>query len=364
MAWKELLLIDNPNSVRSLFLLTDGLANEGIQQTNTLVKMVKRLTADSVQEVSDALNFGLSKSRIKQFLFDKAVIAPVVLSAENIRAPVSLFCFGYGSDHNSDLLQALAESTTGGGYYFVENDSDVYTAFGDAMGGIMSIMAQSAILKISVPPEAAANGVKIRDARHDKKIDRGDGSFTVNLDDFYAEERRDVIVDFDLSNVASNEPVLHFVASLSYMDVLSKKPARADPCTCSLARPDSSEISEVNKYVDSQWMRVLVAQELEEADKEARNDQRAQAKARLQNVAATIKASPAYVKDDETFSKLELKLRHAMQDYEEVTYTGHRSKNMYQSMKMQRACASSAAGPDACYQTKYKLKMSKAFKKP
>eukprot|EP00526_Cylindrotheca_closterium_P013640 CAMPEP_0113619468 /NCGR_PEP_ID=MMETSP0017_2-20120614/9886_1 /TAXON_ID=2856 /ORGANISM="Cylindrotheca closterium" /LENGTH=526 /DNA_ID=CAMNT_0000529045 /DNA_START=85 /DNA_END=1665 /DNA_ORIENTATION=+ /assembly_acc=CAM_ASM_000147 len=361
VAWKELLFIGNPNSVRSLFLLTDGLANEGIQETNTLVQMVKRLTADSAEDVETALLEGLrmSSNRAAQ-LVDSATLG---LTPENVQAPVSLFCFGYGPDHNSDMLQALAEATAGGGYYFVENDSDVYTAFGDAMGGIMSVMAQSAVLKISVPPEAAANGVKIRDVHHDKKINRGDGTFTVNLGDFYAEENRDVIVDFDLSNVASDVPVPHCVASLSYMDVLSKKPAQAGPLNCNVARPDSNEISTINKYVESQWMRVWVAQELEEADKEARSNQRAQAKIRLEKMAAAIKASEAYDKDDETFSKLELNLRHAMQDYEEATYSGHRSKNMYGSMKTQRAYASREAGAEACYQTKYKARMCKAFKK-
>ncbi|CAJ1931149.1 unnamed protein product [Cylindrotheca closterium] len=361
MAWKELLLICNPNSVRSLFLLTDGLANEGIQNTNTLVQTVNRLTADSATGVSAALTDGLwTSSTISAQL---VVNAQLDITAENIQAPVSLFCFGYGSDHNSDMLQGLSEATAGGGYYFVENDSDVYAAFGDAMGGIMSIMAQSAVLKVSVPSEAATNGVKIRDVHHDKKINRGDGTFTVNIGDFYAEEHRDVIVDFDLSNVASDEPVPHFVASLSYMEVLSKKPAQTEPRSCNVARPDSNEISAIKKYVESQWMRIWVARELEEADREARNNQRAQAEARLQNMAAAIKASEAYDKDDETFSKLELKLCHAMQDYEEVTYSGHRSKNMYRSMKQQRACASTS-GVDACYQNKYKMKMSNAFKKP
>jgi len=144
MAWKELLLIDNPNSVRSLFLLTDGLANEGIKQTSTLAQMVKCLTADSAEEVSEALNFGLTQScTVRFFLFTQVDAASLVLGAENIRAPVSLFCFGYGSNHNSDMRQTLAEATAGGGYYFVENDSDIYTTFGDAMGGIMSVMALS-----------------------------------------------------------------------------------------------------------------------------------------------------------------------------------------------------------------------------
>jgi len=64
------------------------------------------------------------------------------------------------------------------------------------------------------------------------------------------------------------------------MNVLSKKPAQTELRSCNIARPDSAEISKIGKYVEKQWMCGWVAQELEEANKEARNNQRAQAKTR------------------------------------------------------------------------------------
>jgi len=430
LAWQELLLIDNPNAVRSLFLLTDGQANEGITSTPELVEMVKSFNADSASDISAALNqsqtaessdvvAGLmpmpqmnnnmnivqqtaniappmniaqapmnmtqtanssppQKKGIMNMFSKKSSkrmkrgsgssnsppAVPITINLTSKGAPVSLFCFGYGSDHNSEMLEAISEATPGGGYYFVENDSDVFTAFGDAMGGIMSVMAQSAVLKISVPPAAAECGVKIREVHHDKKVDRGDGSFTVNMGDFYAEERRDVIVDFDLANVTSNEPVLHLVANLSYMNVLTKKNTQAGPRDCSISRPDSADTSAVNQAVEAQWLRVRVVQEMEEADKEARNNNRVQAQARLRTMAATIQASSAYNDGDAFYSSLQQNVDEAMVDYEEAAvYKGHRSKNITQTLKKQRAC-SSKSNNNAYYQTKSKKKMSKAFQMP
>lgn len=411
LAWQELLLIDNPNPVRSLFLLTDGQANEGITSTPGLVEMVQSFNADSPTDIAAALNqnqavaqtgpssaFGAITpmnnvpqtnavpqsqgffnkfSRKKKMVSKSSPLAPSSSSAiprtinlTSKGAPVSLFCFGYGSDHNSEMLEAISEATPGGGYYFVENDSDVFTAFGDAMGGIMSVMAQSAVLKISVPPAAAEAGVKIREVHHDKKVDRGDGSFTVNLGDFYAEERRDVVVDFDLANVTSNEPVLHLVSTLSYMNVLTKKNTSGGPRDCSISRPDSADLSAVNKEVEAQLLRVQVVREMEEADKEARNNNRAQAKARLKRMQDTIEASPAFGTGDMFYSSLQQNVDLAMEDFAEAdrtgSYKGHRSKNVAQAFRKQRACASrSVASPSIdYYQTKSKKKMAKAFKGP
>lgn len=426
LAWQELLLIDNANPVRSLFLLTDGQANEGITSTLDLVKMVQSFNADSPADISAALNqtqgadagldtLQMSNVQVQQMPnlndiqqmsnvqvqqmnnisaappqssgFFGSIMrkrgsrgvqrqrSPPQVSSSNVPrtinltskgAPVSLFCFGYGSDHNSEMLEALSEATPGGGYYFVENDSDVFTAFGDAMGGIMSVMAQSAVLKISVPPAAAEAGVKIREVHHDQKVDRGDGSFTVNLGDFYAEERRDVLVDFDLANVTSIEPVLHLVSTISYTNVLTKKNTTAGPRDCSISRPDSADLSAINQEVEAQWLRVTVVREMEEADKEARSNNKEQAQARLQQMDATIKASPMWAAGDAFYSSLQQNVTMAMDDYadEAQCYTGHRTKNVAQALRKQRACSSKADNSGDYYQTKSKKKMAMAFKGP
>jgi hypothetical protein len=56
--------------------------------------------------------------------------------------PVSMLCFGYGSDHNAAILRDIASATETGSYYYVKDDRDVGSAFGDAMGGILSVVAQ------------------------------------------------------------------------------------------------------------------------------------------------------------------------------------------------------------------------------
>jgi hypothetical protein len=89
--------------VRTCMLMTDGQANSGLR---TAAEIVPAL-ANMIRETG-----------------------------------VTLHTFGYGSDHDSEILRAL--STAGGGsYYFVEGVDTIRCAFGDCLGGILSVVAQN-----------------------------------------------------------------------------------------------------------------------------------------------------------------------------------------------------------------------------
>merc|ERR1712154_291632 len=110
------------------------------------------------------------------------------------------------------------------GYYFVDQDSDVSSAFGDALGGVLSVVAQNTVVKLSVPSEASGRGVSIVSVRHDKAVKQADGSYHVPIGDFYAEESRDIIIEASLSKQGGDEMKLpHIEASLSYVDTIQKK---------------------------------------------------------------------------------------------------------------------------------------------
>lgn len=360
LAWQELMLIDSCNAVRSVFLLTDGQANEGVTDTRSLVQMVKSLS-NSNNNAAEQTEASLSRMNIDESNNNNGIPAAISIDDNNKNTPVSLFCFGYGSGHNSDMLRAISEVTPGGAYYFVENDSDVSTAFGDAMGGLMSVMAQSAVLKISPMGE----DIKIRDIHHDDKVDRGDGSFTISLGDFYADESRDVVLDFDLSSKEpSDAPVPHVQVTLSYMDILKKQSAMAGPVICSIARPNSAQISPADRHVESQWLRVCTVRELEAADLEAQHNQLHLAQERLEKAEKRIQESEFYSPANGLLTALQSNVQDLKSDFHsKASYGnvgGHKVKNIFHSLKKQRAMVSSADSA-APYQTKRKKQMSNAF---
>jgi len=64
---------------------------------------------------------------------------------------VSIFCFGFGADHDAQLLKKISESANGL-YYFIEKEADIGTAFGDCLGGLISMVCQKMILTIEPAP--------------------------------------------------------------------------------------------------------------------------------------------------------------------------------------------------------------------
>ena len=69
------------------------------------------------------------------------------------------------------------------------------------MGGILSVVAQSAVLTIQVPQEAL--GVEIKEVHHERAIQRDSRSSIVNVGDFYLEESRGVIIEVTLVHMDS-----------------------------------------------------------------------------------------------------------------------------------------------------------------
>ena len=230
LAAQEIKSISSPHEVRTMFLLTDGQANAGISDTDGIVNLAKGCLGDE-------------------------------------ECPVPIHCFGYGSDHNRELLRDISMVNAGGTYYYVSNDDDVSSAFGDALGGVLSVVAQNTNLTLKVPAEAANLGAQIISVRYDDVIKNADGSYSVDLKDFYAEESRDVIFEVSLSEVYNNEPVPHVVTSMTYLDTLNSKLIQSEEMFGSICRPEGDEISPSNHHVFLQCIRIQTTDIISESQK-------------------------------------------------------------------------------------------------
>ena len=54
---------------------------------------------------------------------------------------VSVFTFGFGEEHEADVLQAIADAGNGL-YYFVSDVESIPDSFCDCLGGLLSVVAQ------------------------------------------------------------------------------------------------------------------------------------------------------------------------------------------------------------------------------
>jgi Mg-chelatase subunit ChlD len=236
LAAQELNAVENPHTVRSVFLLTDGHANQGVSDMNGIISLTKNCLAPSEE-----------------------------------RGGATIHCFGYGQDHDNEMLKGIASATEGGTYYYVEKHSEVVSAFGDALGGLLSVVAQNVTVTLSVPKTAAENGVSITGVEHDGVVSLPNGSYRVTLGDFYADENRDILLRTTLTNVADENDVPHVTASVSYMDTIRKTLVTNKDVYGSVQRPLGDHVSPTNNHVALQSIRIkttkVIAATRDHADK-------------------------------------------------------------------------------------------------
>lgn len=187
-------------ATKAVLLLTDGHANQGVTDPEKLLSLLGG--------VLDGASGG-----------------------------VSVYTFGYGADHNAELLQRIAGAAGDGrgGYYFVESAEAVVGCFADCLGGLLSVVAQNVKLEIEALPGATIERVR----RDGATPVEGSGGrvWQCDLGDLFAEETRDILVDVRASPTteadaaAGGRPLVRF--RLSYADALAcnleKHEAEAPP---------------------------------------------------------------------------------------------------------------------------------------
>jgi len=299
LSFQELRSVTEINEVKSIFLLTDGHANRGISQHADIIEFTKNCADLKPSHRFLPSYFDKEKGRKKP-----------VAKKPGKDTPCSMFCLGYGNDHNAALLRDISDAVESGSYYHVKDDSDVGSAFGDAMGGLLSVVAQSIVVTL-----CPTSGAFIKKVYHDRVVQRGNGTFTVNVGDLFAEEEKDVLVELSLApknDVDDSLPVPNVSASLMYADVITKKPAQSRALVYSIARPPGAEASKDNPHVAAQWLRVLGAREMEAATKYAELNDLARARASLELAINQIAAADEAVRNLVIVRILESDLKNVM----------------------------------------------------
>jgi Mg-chelatase subunit ChlD len=183
-----------------------------------------------------------------------------------------VFTFGFGADHNEDLLQDLAESN-GGSYYFVKDAEAIPKAFADCLGGLQSVVGQNAELSLEpwtandAPPctveSVLGNAYPLQP--------KGDGteSVVVALGDLYEEDAKDVLLRVKLGACPGAKPFTEarplIRATLRYFCVTHSKFVTAS-ASLSVARPDATpEGQKVPTRLAEHMARLRAAQAMAQA---------------------------------------------------------------------------------------------------
>ena len=218
----------------------------------------------------------------------------------NLNASYTVNTFGFGANHNEQLLKGIAE-VGNGLYFYIENKEVLGDAFIDCIGGLLSVVGQDLSLSLSPAP-----GVELLEVLTSYPKQRDGSKTTLKIKDIQSEERRDIVCRVKLPVLASpatESPAL-LTATLEYNNVLTSQRARADTTLC-LARPapESKECKEAtpNLFVSEQYNRMAAVAALKQAADLADKNDLTRANECLQAAIENVENSPAadnsYCKD-------------------------------------------------------------------
>jgi hypothetical protein len=312
----ELQRVASPSPVRSLLLLTDGHANQGVSDTNGILSLLGGCLGNS--------------------------------------SNISVNVMGYGADHNADMLQKISQvSATSGSYYFIEKQDDVSTAFGDCLGGLLSVAAQNIVVRIM------GTGVVVK---HANAARVAENAYTVTLGDMFAAESKDICI----SSAAGPTSIQ---VQVEYVDVFNKRPVVSEVLTCSVVT--GSTLSAINAHVALQHLRVDVVETMRASAELSRLRKMEEARTALNNMLTKIAATAAQLgrlnePDQAVITMLTADINEclgSMRSYDEYEQMG--SKRMMSKMQThsaQRCNESSMAAPNL-YRCAAKSKMATKFSK-
>ncbi|KAG8464783.1 hypothetical protein KFE25_010151 [Diacronema lutheri] len=215
---------------RCVILFTDGVANVGIKSEEGIVAAVQNVLPST---------------------------GP---------AGCAIFCFGFGSDHSEDMLRAISEASPGGQYFFVSTPDSIPLAFADALGGLVSVVAQNAQLTCA-PVGGAATVSRVLSTGYRCERAPGASSVIIQLGDLYAEDEKDLLVEIALPELPHElpEPQPTLVWTLRYFDIPSGQ-FRTEHVQACISRPEAVPDGQpLSEAIEVQRMRMITTEALERA---------------------------------------------------------------------------------------------------
>ena len=197
----------------------------GDKEIGTMIsKAMQKVGNEGVITVEEAKGVETELDVVEGMQFDRGYLSPyfvtntekiVEMMKGTLEPNVNVFTFGYGSDHNEDMLRKISEVGKGV-YYFVQSVDGVSLAFADCLGGLLSVVAQNIKLECF-----GRNDCKIESIKTRKPTNAIVPSmhYEIELGDLYAEETRDVLIEVSMPALSEeNREFVALEAKLNYVE--------------------------------------------------------------------------------------------------------------------------------------------------
>lgn len=236
------------NTVKTVLLFTDGLANRGVTDINEIT----RILAGELDS-PDAPN---------------------------------VYTLGFGTDHDAEFLRRISK-TGQGSYIFIRDETAVAPTFGEIIGGLLTVTAQRIIVTLEPVNGARIVSVKGGEVTPSRTIWR------TEYPDLFAEEQRDILIDMKVPAVSSpvdSQVVLR--AKIEYFDTVKGRDTEKS-ITVELIRRFGDVPVLPATLVEVTRLRFLVAEDITTAVNLDQGGDSAEATATLDGTLAELTSSSA-----------------------------------------------------------------------
>ncbi|KAK3157723.1 hypothetical protein QOZ80_2AG0127070 [Eleusine coracana subsp. coracana] len=171
---------------------------------------------------------------------------------------VAVHAFGFGSDHDSRTMHAVAEMS-GGTFSFIDAVGSIQDAFAQCIGGLLSVVAQETRLTV----DCLADGVALTSVRSGGYASGvaadGRGGF-VEVGDLYADEERDFLVTVRVPPGRGDTALV--LAAVTYRDAVTADSVRVQSAPVIVVRTAVRVATTVAPEVEREWHRVRATEDM------------------------------------------------------------------------------------------------------
>ncbi|KAF8723027.1 hypothetical protein HU200_022174 [Digitaria exilis] len=173
---------------------------------------------------------------------------------------VPIHAFGFGLDHDSRAMHAVAE-LSGGTFSFIDAVGSIQDAFAQCIGGLLSVMAQETRLNI----ECADEGVlltSIKSGGYVSGVDADGRRGFVDVGRLYADEEMDFLATVHVPAARGDTELIR--ARCAYRDAVTYDIVRVggDPAVVTVARPAGAVTAAMSVQVEREWHRVHATEDM------------------------------------------------------------------------------------------------------
>jgi len=289
------------------------------------------------------------------------------LAQTNISEDVTINTFGFGSDHDPQLMSDIADLRDGN-FYFVEKLDTVDEAFVDCLGGLLSSIGQNVTIKIS--PEKLNvfdAGVEIIKAYGEASMWAKEGnSYLTKMSNVISGRQKDFVLELripinqkELQDHEKSVKVASATVTMTALDgkIITKK---TDLFITLLNETEEvKEEEEPDRDVMKNFYRVKGASILSEAKKLADQSKYDEAKKLLQSFKEELEGS--FLKEEEFIKNLVKDINKASEDVNPVVYEQFGKHNMMENARAQMHQKVNLKSAN-CYQNEMQMDMLREVK--